>query len=78
MMKIKAKSSLMWRKSTALVLILGFLPGCASSPPAIKDWCVHDRWQCWSHSDTAETIRQINEHNMGLSIVCPELQHNCK
>ena len=66
------------RALLTLGMILATCSACTTIQPATKDWCINDKWMCWSHKDTADTIGQIDEHNAGYLAACPLQPHTCK
>lgn len=63
-----------------LGMTLATLSGCTTPAPEISPsgWCLSDRWMCWSHSDTAATISQIDQHNARFGAACPLQPQRCK
>lgn len=61
------------------VVLCGVLGGCATydpwenkgpTPMPISDFCSHSRIMKPSRKDTAETLRQVAEHNSKVRALC--------
>lgn len=66
------------KRFMTLVTILLSLTACAHVAPVIKDWCVNDKWMCFSQKDTQKTQDGITTHNVGYGTACPTQPQICK